>query len=69
MFFNQKNKWNLGVKSNFENFKFWVMPIAKFALVMTTVHNGEGQWNVTSAIDCDQIDLRKLSIILESFHG
>ena len=38
MFSNQKNKWNLGVKSNFENFEFWVVPISKSALVMTTVH-------------------------------
>ena len=38
MFSNQKNKWNLGVKSNFENFEFWVMPISKSALVTTTVH-------------------------------
>ena len=37
MFSNQKNKWNLGVKSNFENLKFWVVPISKYALVMTTV--------------------------------
>ena len=38
MFFNQKNKWNLGVKSIFENFELWVMPIVKLALGMTTVH-------------------------------
>ena len=38
MFSNQKNKWNLGVKSNFENFEFWVVPISKSALVTTTVH-------------------------------
>ena len=38
MFSNQKNKWNLGVKSNFENFEFWVVPISKSALVRTTVH-------------------------------
>ena len=38
MFSNQKNKWNLGVKSNFENFEFWVAPISKSALVRTTVH-------------------------------
>ena len=37
MFFNQENKWNLGVKSNFENFEFWVMPITKCALIMITV--------------------------------
>ena len=35
MFVNQKNKWNLGVKSNFE---FWMMPITKFAPVVTTVN-------------------------------
>ena len=28
----------MGVKSNFENFSLWVMPITKFALVMITVH-------------------------------
>ena len=38
MFSNQKNKWNLGVKLNFENFEFWVVLISKSALVMTTVH-------------------------------
>ena len=38
LFSNQKNKWNLGVKSNFENLKFWVVPISKSALLMTTVH-------------------------------
>ncbi len=38
MFSNQKNKWNLGVISNFENFEFWVVPIPKSALVTTTVH-------------------------------
>ena len=32
VFFNQKNKWNQDVKSNFENFEFWVGPISKFAL-------------------------------------
>ena len=35
MFSNQKNNWNLGVKSNFE---FWVEPIFKYAVVTTTVH-------------------------------
>ena len=38
VFSNQKNQWNLGVKSNFENFEFWVMPISKSALITTTVH-------------------------------
>ena len=38
MFSNQKNKWNLGVKSNFENFDFWVAPISKSAFVTATVH-------------------------------
>ena len=38
MFYNQKNKWNLGVKSNFENFDFWVMLISKSALVTITVY-------------------------------
>ena len=38
MFFNQKNKWNLGVESNFENFDFWVMLISKSALVTITVY-------------------------------
>ena len=38
MFFYQKNKWNWGVKSNFENSEFWVVPISKSALVATTVH-------------------------------
>ena len=38
MFFNQKNKWNQDVKSNFENFEFWVGPISKFALVRIIVH-------------------------------
>ena len=38
MFSNQKNKWNLVVKLNFEYFEFWVVPISKSALVMTTVH-------------------------------
>ena len=35
MFSNQKNMWNLGVKSNFENFEFWAASISKSALVMT----------------------------------
>ena len=38
MFSNQKNKWNLGVKSNFENFDFQVVPISKSALVTATFH-------------------------------
>ena len=38
MFFNQKNKWNWGVKSNFENFDFWIVPISRFALAMTTIN-------------------------------
>ena len=38
VFSNQKNKWNLGVKLNFENFKFGVMSISKSALVTTTVN-------------------------------
>ena len=38
MFSNQKNKGNLGVKSNFENFEFWVVPISKSALVTITDH-------------------------------
>ena len=35
MFFHQKNKWNQGVKSNFENFDFWVVPTSRFALILT----------------------------------
>ena len=38
VFIKQKNKWNLGVKSNFKNLNFWLMSIAKFALFMTTVY-------------------------------
>ena len=38
VFFNQKNKRNLGVKLNFENFDFWVVPISKFALSMTMIN-------------------------------
>ena len=38
MFSNQKNKWNLGVKSNFEYFEFQVIPIPKSALVTATVY-------------------------------
>ena len=38
MFFNQKNEWNQDVKSNFENFEFWIGPISKFALVTIIVH-------------------------------
>ena len=38
MFSNQKNKWNLGVKSDFENVEFWVMLISKSVLVTATVH-------------------------------
>ena len=30
VFFNQKNKWNSSVNSNFENFEFWVLSILKF---------------------------------------
>ena len=41
MFSNQKNKENLGVKSNFENFEFWVAPISKSALVTTAVHQSQ----------------------------
>ena len=37
-FFNQKNKWNQGVKSNFEKFGFWVELIPKFALVRALFH-------------------------------
>ena len=39
MFSNQKNKWNLGVKSNFENFEFWVVLISKSILVTSTARN------------------------------
>ena len=38
VFCNEKNKWNLGVKSNFENFDFLVMLISKSALVTITVY-------------------------------
>ena len=38
MFFNQKNKWNQDVKSNFENIELWVGPISKFALVRIIVY-------------------------------
>ena len=37
MFPNQKNKWNLDVKSNLENFEFWLVLISKCALVTTTL--------------------------------
>ncbi len=33
----QKNQWNQGVKSCFEN-EFWIGPIPKFALVRIMVH-------------------------------
>ena len=35
MFFHLKNKWNKGVKSDFENFDFWVVPTSRFALILT----------------------------------
>ena len=35
VFFNQKNKWNSSVNSNFENFEFWVLSILKFDLFGT----------------------------------
>ena len=35
VFFNQKNKWNSSVNSNFENFEFWVLSILKFGLFGT----------------------------------
>ena len=38
MFFNQKNKWNQDIKSNFENYEFWVGPFPKFALVRMIVN-------------------------------
>ena len=41
MFFNQKNEWNQDVKTNFENFEFWVGPIPKFALVRIIVHQSK----------------------------
>ena len=37
MFFNKKNKCNWGVKSNFENCKFLVSSISKFAIFMTKI--------------------------------
>ena len=38
MFFNNKNKRNQDVKSNFKTSEFWVVPIPKFALVRIIVH-------------------------------
>ena len=38
MFFHQKNKWNQGVKSNFENLNFWEVPTSRFSLILTKVH-------------------------------
>ena len=34
MFFNQKNKRNSDIKTNFENFDFQVLPTPKFAFIL-----------------------------------
>ena len=39
VFFNQKNKWNLEVKTNFENFDFQVLPVLIFALILIKTHH------------------------------
>ena len=39
VFFNQKNKWNLEVKTNFENFDFQVSPTPIIALILIKMHH------------------------------
>ena len=57
MFSTQKNKWSLGVKSNFENFEFWVVPNFKYALVTTTVHQFQKSRLVLCMIFNQEIEL------------
>ena len=39
VFFNQKNKWNLEVKTNFENFDFQALITHTFAFILMKTHN------------------------------
>ena len=36
--FLSENKWNSGVKSNIENFDFWLVPTSRFTLILTKRH-------------------------------